>query len=68
MKNKSKAQAQTQKTFSWGISSTSISFTQASDKEAARDGSANDCGCVVSPTPQPLDAAKKPQRRAAGKA
>lgn len=66
MKSKSKAQAQTQKTFSWGISSTSISFMQTSDKEAARDGSANDCGCVGSPLPQ--SAAKKPLRRPAGKA
>jgi hypothetical protein len=65
MQNKPGKKTQPKKTFNWGISSTSIDFMQTSQLQAARDGSASDCGSGVSPVPQPP---RKPQTRATGKA
>ncbi len=64
MSNQFKPKAQPKKSFSWGISSASISFMQSNELQAARDGSSSDCGSGVSPVQQPK---RKPKSTAASK-
>ena len=59
MQTRPKTKVQTKKSFTWGISSTSISFLRTNEIEAARDGSANDCS-KISPLPQPRRKPGKP--------
>lgn len=49
MQTKPKLDPKPKKTFSWGVTSTNIGFMQVSELQAARDGSASDCGSNVQP-------------------
>ncbi len=65
MSNETKPKTQSKKSFSWGISSTSIDFMQINELQAARDGSSSDCGSNVSPVQQPK---RKPKSQTTDKA
>lgn len=65
MQSKPRTQARSRKPFQWNIASTTISFMQASELEAARDGSSSDCS-QVSPLP-PSTRRRTPVRSTGGK-
>jgi hypothetical protein len=63
-KTKTQAQTRTKKPFQWGISSSTISFMQLGELEAARDGSTSDCSKI---SPLPLPRRQEPGRGAGRK-